>query len=341
MSRLLTRVASLKLTLPGMGLLLVGVLVSYRLGAVSAWWVVAPLTLLAVNLAAAIMVQPRFRRQPALLAFHLALLAVLVLGAVERLSYFHGRAELLVGEAFDAASVQVQARGPWFRQQRLQRVSFVQGDFSVAYGPGLTRGQTRSQVLVPEGPNLPAIIGDTRALSLAGFRFYTTSNKGYAATLTWVGGDAVPQRGAIHFPSYPLEDWRQVNGWTTPAGTDVRLELTLPQPAPDTRAWLLESRRAASLDSMLTVRWDERSASVRVGQWSALPGGRMRFDGLRMWMGYHVSFNPLLPWLLVAGAVGVAGLSWHFWRRLWSRPLPGEEARSELDSARDAPLVHT
>ncbi len=99
MKRLLTGIASLKLTLPGMGLLLVGVLVSYRFGAVSAWWVAAPLVLLAVNLAAAILVQPRFRRQPGLLAFHLALLAVLVVGAIERLSYFHGRAELLVGEA--------------------------------------------------------------------------------------------------------------------------------------------------------------------------------------------------------------------------------------------------
>jgi cytochrome c biogenesis protein len=341
MNRLLAAIASLKLTLPGMGLLLIGVLVSYRAGVASAWWVAGPLVLLAVNLASAIAVQPRFRRQPPLLAFHLALLAVLVLGAMERLSYFHGRVELLVGEAFDAASVQMQARGPWYRHDRLQRVSFVQGDFSVAYASSLTRGETRSRVFLPERPATPVVVGDTRPLSLSGFHFYTTSNKGYAAMLTWVGGDAVARRGAVHFPSYPLKDWKQVNGWTTPAGSDVVLELALPRATPDDREWLLESRRAADLESTLTARWDNQRVSVRAGDWIALPGGRVRFDGLRMWMGYHVSFNPFLPWLLAAGLVGIAGLSWHFWRRLWSRPLSTEKAPFETEGARDARMARS
>jgi cytochrome c biogenesis protein len=341
MSRLLAAIASLNLTLPGMGLLLVGVLVSYRAGAASAWWVAAPLILLAVNLAVAIAVQPRFRRQPALLAFHLALLAVLLLGAVERLSYFHGRVELLVGEAFDAGAVEVQARGPWYRDERLQRVSFMQGNYTVAYAPGLTRGETRSRVFVLQGARTPMEIGDTRALNLGGYHFYTTSNKGYAAMLTWLGGDGIPRLGAVHFPSYPLRDWKQVNDWTTPAGSEVTLELELPRSTPDDRAWLLDSRRAADMESRLTATWDAQRVSMRAGDWIALPGGRVRFDGLRMWMGYRISFNPLLPWLLAAGAVGVAGLSWHFWRRLWSRPLSLEEDPLETEGARDARLARS
>lgn len=341
MNRLLAGIASLKLTLPGMGLLLIGVLVSYRAGAVSAWWVAAPLLLLAVNLAAAIAVQPKFRRQPALLTFHLALLAVLALGAIERLSYFHGRVELLVGEAFDAASVQAQAQGPLYRRGRLQRVSFVQGDYTVAYAPSLSRGETRSRVFLPDRAGTSTEFGDTHALSLAGFQFYTTSNKGYAAMLTWIGGDAAARRGAVHFPSYPLRDWKQTNTWSTPAGTDITLELTLPRTTPDDRAWLLDSRHAANMQSTLTARWDSQRVSIRAGEWIALPGGRMRFDGLRMWMGYHISFNPLLPWLLAAGAVGVAGLSWHFWRRLWSRPLTTEHVPVETEDARDAQLARS
>jgi cytochrome c biogenesis protein len=84
MMRLLSIAASLRLTFPAMLALVVGVLVSYRGGFDSHWWVSAPLLVLAVNLAAALVVHPRFRRQPGLLCFHLALLAVLVLGATEQ-----------------------------------------------------------------------------------------------------------------------------------------------------------------------------------------------------------------------------------------------------------------
>ena len=98
MTRLLSIAASLRLTFPAMLALVLGVLVSYRGGFESDWWVSGPLVVLAVNLAAALVVHPRFRRQPGLLCFHLALLAVLVLGATEQLRRFEGRVELLVGE---------------------------------------------------------------------------------------------------------------------------------------------------------------------------------------------------------------------------------------------------
>ena len=34
-----------------------------------------------------------------------------------------------------------------------------------------------------------------------------------------------------------------------------------------------------------------------------------------MWMGYTVSHDPLLPWLLASGIVGAAALGLHFWQR--------------------------
>lgn len=340
MNRLLSALGSLKLTLPGMALLVVGVLASYRAALTPAWWVAAPLALLAVNLAAAIATNVRFRRQPGLLVFHLCLLAVLLLAAAGRLAYFSGRAQVLVGEAFDAAAVQVQSRGPWHPGERLDGVSFVQGDFSVAYAPGLTRGETRSEVSLPDRANATAVVGDTRPLKAAGFRFYTTSNKGYAALLTWLGEDGGRSRGAIHFPSYPLKDWNQVNRWRTSAGTELRVELVLARRAPDTRDWVLDSRRARGAGS-LRVHRGERSRALQPGEWLELPGGRLRFDELRMWMGYHIAFDPMLSWLLAAGALGVAGLAWHFWRKLWSRPLAAPEPESTRHSGRDAPLVHT
>ncbi|NCF80200.1 MAG: hypothetical protein GWP74_01195 [Proteobacteria bacterium] len=341
MMRLLSIAASLRLTFPAMLALVVGVLVSYRGGFDSHWWVSAPLLVLAVNLAAALVVHPRFRRQPGLLCFHLALLAVLVLGATEQLRRFEGRVELLVGEAFNARNVQTQAAGPLYGVDRLRGVAFRQDHFSVDYGPNLTRRKTRSHVnLVGQGDE-PVVFGDTRPLGIAGFHFHTTSNKGYAALLRWEERDAKPALGAVHFPSYPLQDWQQVNRWTTPGGSELTLELVFPEHAPDTRAWRLDSRNASRMPVKLRVRGRGRDFELERGQWLSIAGGRLRFDELRMWMGYQISFNPLLAWLLAAGTVGIAGLAWHFWQKLWSRPLPAGGGQLPSKRRRDAAVVHT
>lgn len=337
MIRLLAIAASLRLTFPAMAALLVGVVVAYRGGLPTTWWVAGPLLVLAVNLGAALLVHPRFRRQPGLLCFHVALLAVLVLGALEQLRRFDGRVELLVGEAFDPANVQIRAAGPLYGSGRLDRVRFRQGHFSVDYAPHLTRRETRSHVYLP-GRGVPEVFGDTRPLSMNGYQFHTTSNKGYAALLHWEGVDGAVALGAVHFPSYPLRDWEQINSWTTPAGEVLALELVLPAAAPDTRAWRLDSRRAAELPAALRVRREGHDARVARGDWIRVAEGRLRFEALHMWMGYQVSFNPLLAWLLAAGAVGVVGLAWHFWLKLWSRPLPG--AAGATKEARDGAVVH-
>jgi hypothetical protein len=147
--------------------------------------------------------------------------------------------------------------------------------------------------------------------------------------------------GAVHFPSYPLKDWQQVNRWITPEGTELTVELVLPERARDTSAWLLDSRDASRMASALRVRWGEHDAAVDRGQWLTISDSRLRFEALGMWMGYHISFNPLLAWLLAAGAVGVAGLAWHFWQKLWSRPLPAATGQSTPERTRDAAVVHT
>src|SRR5512143_21378 len=213
------RLASLKLTLVGMAALAAGVLTSYRRADAEAAWVVAPLALLAVNLLAAIATHPRFRQQPALLGFHLCLLAVIVLAAAGRLMRLDARVEIAEGQAFSAAEVMTVSRGPWHRW-RLDRAAFVQGPVSVDYLPGLVRGHTYSRVQVADAAGTPAtvIVGDDKPLVVAGYRFYTTPNKGYALLLTWLQPGAEPRTGAIHLPSYPMLDWKQESRWTTPAG---------------------------------------------------------------------------------------------------------------------------
>ena len=108
-----TALASLRLTLLGMLGLALTVLATYRDPELATAWVALPLGVLAVNLLAALLVNPRFRTQAGLLVFHLCLLAVVVLSAVGLMTRFEGRLELTEGQAFTPGAVEIVSRGPW------------------------------------------------------------------------------------------------------------------------------------------------------------------------------------------------------------------------------------
>jgi len=78
---LLRPLASLRLTLVGLVLLGGGLVIDQNHWLPSAWVITPPLLLLGINLAAALVVDPRFRRQPALFAFHLCLLLLALLAS--------------------------------------------------------------------------------------------------------------------------------------------------------------------------------------------------------------------------------------------------------------------
>ena len=219
MKRFVALLGSLAIAFPAMVLLAAGIVASYSLDAAPRWWLLAPLAVLSVNLLAAIATHPRLRRRLPLLAFHLCLLAALALSLAALLTKLEGRVEVLAGQAFDPGAVTVTERGPWHPRGALARVRFTQRSFQVDYAPGLVRGETRSLVDLAhaDGGWSRREVGDTRALGQAGFRFYTTSNKGLAAVLGWHGDDGAVAHGAVHFPSFPLNDWKQLNEWTAPS----------------------------------------------------------------------------------------------------------------------------
>lgn len=319
--------SSLRLTLVGMAGLAAMVLLSYRFAGLSASWVALPLIVLSINLLAALVTKPQFRRQGGLLAFHLCLLAILLLTAFGLLTRLQGHVEIAEGQAFDSASVVVTERGLW-HPWRLETVRFLQGPIQVSYRPEWVRGSTRSQLAVPDdqGKFHTAQIGDTESLQIAGYRFVTTFNKGYAVLLTWLGerGDALA--GAVHMPSYPLLEWKQQNRWRSPAGQDLNIELKLPKP-PLEQAWTLTS---AGVHGRILVSGAGQPIELEPGQVLAAAGGVLRFDGLRLWMGYRIDYNPALPWLFSAAIVGILGLAWHFWRKFWRAPSAVDDARHPL-----------
>jgi len=306
---MLRKLASPRLTLAGFGLLAAGVFGAQQ-AEVGVWAIAAPLALLAVNLAAALACVPRLRRG-GLGLFHACLLLGMLAVAWGRLTHFDAHLSIADGQEFDPAAVQVDARGPW-HGDAFRRLAFRQGPFTVSYAPGVRRQHTRSLVeLAGDGTRHWQVVGDDTPLEMAGYRFYTTHNKGFAPVLTWTPDAKAPQTGAVMLPSYPANDWQQVNRWTAPGG--AQWQFALRTQAPDeTRPWVLDPRQA---DSVLVAESDGRRFELRPGEEARTAAGVLRYEWLAGWMGYRIFYDPTRMPLLAISLLGVAGLAWHLWGR--------------------------
>lgn len=300
------RLASLRLTLGGLAWLGGALVVDQLQLLPAAWSITPPLALLAINLAAALLTEPRFRRQPALFGFHLCLLLLAGLAAFGQLTQYQARLVLVDGQEFVPALLETQRTGP-LAPPPLPAGVLRQGEVAVAYAPGQYRGETRSQVWVA-GRGW-AVIGDDVPLRLEGYRFYTTSNKGFAALLSWLPEHGEPQLGAVQFPSYPASELAQTSRWQTPAGQQLQLALVLPPSQYDAH-WSLSSASAQDAGLRLTV--GEQQHLLQPGDVVTLDGARLRYEGVRMWMGYAVRYDPTLTWLFSLAALGVMLLGLHF-----------------------------
>ncbi|RMD78938.1 MAG: hypothetical protein D6809_04795 [Gammaproteobacteria bacterium] len=336
------RLASLKLTLAGMLLLALGVGLRYGdPDRVSVWVLVLPMGLLALNLLAAVTTNPRIYRRGGLLAFHLALLGLVVLAAIGRLTLFEGHVELVEGQAFSAAEVFDVRAGP-LHDGGLERVRFVQGPWTVQYSAGMVRGPTRSTVLVPDGRGgwERRVVGDDVPLVLRGYRFYTSYNKGFAPILTWIpdgpeGRPGAAYTGAVHMPAYPLYDFRQTNTWRPPGGPELKLWLHVQAGLRGDADWVLDGHRATGrLAVRVAGEGGERRVELRPGEAVHLPGGTLRFERLGTWMGYKIFYDPTLPWLFVTGILGVLGLAAHYWRRFGAGWTTAREGAPQGSGAR-------
>jgi len=295
-------------------------------------YIALPFAALFVNLVAALATNPVLRRQGGLLGFHLALAGLALLVATDRLMAFYGHVEISEGAVFDPTLVEANAGPlhPW----KLDRVRFAQGGFDISYAPGMKRRDTVSEIFVPDGHDgwQRALIGDDRPLIAAGYRFYTSFNKGFAPVLSYVAPDGVTHRGAVHLPSYPLNYFKQGNDWVLP-GTEERVKLWLHLPGPvydEARAWRFRKPE----DARLVLIDGERRYELRPGETLAVRGGSLRYDELRSWMGYTISYNPLVPWMLAAAVLSILAFGWHavakFRRTPWDldhRENGGADAR--------------
>ena len=282
------------------------------------------LGLLAVNLVAALVVNPLLRRQLPLLVFHLALLALLLLVGLGRLTTLDGRFELTQGVPFDGRLMDQDA-GPLY-DAPLQRLAFAHHGFEIDYAPGRQRGATRNSVSWrgDDGATRSAVIGDHRPLVIDGHRIYTSPNKGFAPLLRWLPARGEPVLGAVHLPSFPVHELRQSREWALPDGREVWVMLQFDET-------LIDPDKAATFrlptDHRLVVRIGALRAELAPGERVAIDGGSLVYEGLRTWMGYRVSYDPTLPWLLAASLLASLALAAHYVLKFYfvvrvAAPLP-------------------
>jgi len=326
----LRAMGSLRLTLVGMGWLLLAILIAYLGDRPLAGWMVAPLGLLCVNLVCALASNPRFRVHQGLLVFHICLLAVLVLAVLGLLARFEARVMLTEGQRLVDAAVEVRDAGP-LHPGGLEALEIVQGPLRVEYGAGLRMGGMSSRIALHRGGGVRELrLERNKSLVLDGFRFTPTSNKGIALLLAWEDEQGRSISGAVNFPSYPLLAWQQEMDWTTPAGQALHLALDLP-PVPDNEAWVLSSE---VLRGSLRVQADGGMHVLVPGQSLVLGGGTLHFEAFRMWMGYRVEYAPLVPWVIASALIAILGLAAHFYSSLFrvqqrgGAPLPLGQART-------------
>jgi cytochrome c biogenesis protein len=142
---LLPALASLRLTLVSLVLLLAAVVFIYGREDMAGVTLplVLPLAMLSLNLLAAMVVNKAFRRQLPLLLFHLALLAIIVLVGLGRLTYLRATTEVVTGGEHQTMD-RIRA-GPWHWGAK-DEVHFENLGFRIEYKPGLQRDTTVNRV---------------------------------------------------------------------------------------------------------------------------------------------------------------------------------------------------
>lgn len=319
--RWLARLGSQRLCLAGMAWLAAAVVAGYLHAPAMTPSLVGACALLALNLLAALAVNPLLRRSLPLLVFHLALLALAVLAGAGRLTALEGRVELTRGVPFEGRLIEADAGA--LHPHRLDRLAFQHEGFEIDYAPGLRRGPTRNRVSWrdAQGRLQYAVIGDHHPLVLEGYRFYTTPNKGFAPLLAWQPEHGQANAGAVHLPSFPMHALRQWREWNLPDGRAVWVMLQfdddLIDPAAQAVFRLPDPHR-------LVVRVGEQRAGLVPGERMALPGGMLVYLELRTWMGYKVFYDLTLPWLLAASLLAALALCAHYASKFMPRRARAE-----------------
>lgn len=274
----------------------------------------APFVLLLVNSGAAILVHARFRADLPLLLFHLALVALVALIVLARLTYMKGTTTLSSGAAFDGQLL-TEEHGPLYIG-RLPEVHFANEGFTENYSARGQRHATYNQVSWQDDAGIwhLAQIGDDHPLLINGYKIYATSHRGFSPLFAWQPDDGSEEYGTVQLPDPQNGAFAPAINYKLPNGSDAWVML-------DIKAQLEPGKPRIGTGSnepahALVLRIGNARHVLHLGDQIQLPGGRLRYARLDSWMGYAFSYDPTRPWIIATILIGIGSLIWFYWRRL-------------------------
>lgn len=285
-----------------------------------------PFGLLGANLAAAITVHGRFRADMPLLCFHLALLVLVLLFVVGRLSFFEGTFVLTRGISFDGR-YEKQEAGP-LHGDAYRRLSLINEGF-VEHTPtkSLRYMSNRVSWIDATGKRHSDQISEDRPLVFEGYRIYPLRQRGFSPLFSWAPTGAAPQYATIPIPASPDLGAARGISWHVSETVELWASILPDDPAMPVPSTPRENLGAATLPHRLVLWVGDLRHELRPGDSLTLPQGTLRYLSLDTWMGYKVTYDPTKPWLIACVLLAVASLIWFYLRRFKLGERLAEENR--------------
>ncbi len=280
---------------------------------------VPPLSLLVLNLLAAIVSTPRFRTDLPLLVFHLALLAFVVLLVAARLTYLDATTTLDQDASF-TGKLHRERSGPLHRGE-LSALRFRNEGLIALPADGEHRIHNMVRWWDASGASQAADIGQDRPLLLNGYRIYPT-RRGFAPKFMWQSAQGSMEFGSVHLDYVGSDGYASSAAWQLPGGPEawIMLDMESIKRSEGTKRVVPGAERATY---PLLVRVEDKRVVLHPGESIELADGRLTYAQLDTWVGYRISYDPTMPWLIATVVAAVGSMCWFYWLRM--RPSRNRE----------------
>jgi cytochrome c biogenesis protein len=315
MRALAERLADSRITLLSFALTIVAALAAGPGGQPATPVMSLPLLLLVMNVIAATFTHKRLRLDLPLLVLHLGLISLVTTVLGSRLTYFDAKLALTTGTEFEGQLLEVK-HGP-MHSGTIGHLKFANDGFRVLYDAEGRYRATYNRVSWhdPAGNLRQTEIGDDRAFFIDQYRISAVQPRGYAPLFRWEAQGEEPQVGNVQLPDHRNSDYSPWAEWTL--ARDVQLWVQIHHaPIPRPMGGYQEELGAPSLDHTIILRRGDRRFEIAQGASVELPEGRLTYLGLRSWIGYRVTYDPLANWSMASVLVAIGGLIAFYWRRL-------------------------
>lgn len=281
-------------------------------------WMAVPFALLLLNLLAAIFSLPRFRADLPLLIFHVALLMLVVLVVLARLTYFEAGATLSRDSSFEGILV-ADERGPLYGEG-YKKLRFANLGYTTNYNARGRYQATYNRIswLDSNGRWHEAEIGDDHPLVMGDYRIYTTGNRGFTLIMGWKPTGGALEYGAVELDDPGADGFASTATWQLPNGEEIWGMISA-NPNGAGAGSSIDNLGVAEQSLPLVLRVAEQRHEMALGETIELDGGRLSYQQLESWMGYQIIYDPARNWIVATVLIGILSLIWFYLGRIWGK----------------------